>query len=189
MHDAIRLGIQVAREDPAAGALAAGDFHPRFEFARGDVRRPGEEEPPEIVIPLAAGELLLVLAPGLVGLDDVADPAEIHRAIAKLHRWIADADRLGFGILRAEWPVELAGGRPAPVGVAEGPFRVRVADVLQEDHFAALAIDGEAAIGMLGKGGGCPAIVAGAIQRAWPDRRRRNGGSGAGRGRSMYQAG
>jgi hypothetical protein len=76
MNAAARVDPEIAGGDPAAGGFAVGNFHPGPERLAGDVGRPGEEEPAEIVISVAASEFFFEGAPLRVGFDDVADTAE-----------------------------------------------------------------------------------------------------------------
>src|SRR5438045_3795669 len=82
------------RGNPPAGFVTACDFNPLDKCFFGDVRRPGEEEPPKIVVPLLARQLALEVLPRLVRLDHVADAAKVNCAIAQRHVRITDADRL-----------------------------------------------------------------------------------------------
>ena len=134
MHAAVRGQPQIAGVDPAAGLVPAGNFHPRMELAGRDVVGPGVEQPAEVVVPLLARQLQLVVPPLLVGLFDVADAAEVDRRPRIGHVRVADADGLGLVVLGSPRPDELALGRPAAVAIPEGPLGVRVADVLEEDQ-------------------------------------------------------
>ena len=156
----------IAGHDPAAGLLATGHFDPVAEGALGDIRTEGEEEAAEVVVPVLTGDRLLGLAPGRVRLDDVADAEEVDSAVAQRQRRVAEPHRFRLLVLGAPGPGDPAAGRPSAAAVVERPLGVVVADVLQEDELAVGAVDGEAAVGVLGEG-----------RRPLPDGQQRRGGS------------
>src|SRR5215831_3224519 len=148
MSVAVRREPEVARLNVTTGGVTAGDLDPLRERLLRDVGRPGVEQPPEIVVPLSSGQFALELAPGRVGLEHVADPDEVHRAVAERHVGIADADGAGPGMRGIPGPLELALGAPLAGTVAKGPFGVRVADVLEEEQFPACAVGDERSVGV-----------------------------------------
>src|SRR6516165_2756089 len=149
MSVAVRREPEVARLNVTTGRVPAGDLDPLRERLLRDVGRPGVKQAPEIVVPLSSGQFALELAPGWVGLEHVAYPDEVHRAIAERHVGIADADGAGLGMRGIPGPLELALGAPLAGTVAKGPFGVRVADVLEEEQFPACTVGDERPVGML----------------------------------------
>src|ERR1035437_9098828 len=96
MHSLVRPSPNVAGEEPSSGLVPAGNLDPGVKLALRDVFAPGEEEPPEVVIPLLARELFLEITPGLVGFDDVGDAAVVHGPVLDLDCRIAYPHRLGL---------------------------------------------------------------------------------------------
>src|SRR3954453_23099336 len=148
MSVAVRREPEVPRLDVTTGRVWARELEPLGERLLRDVGRPGVKQPPEIVVPLLAGQFTLELAPGRVGLEHVAHPDEVHRAIAERHVGIADADGAGPGMSGIPGPPELALGAPRAGTVAKCPFGVRVADVLEEEQFPACTVGDERPVGM-----------------------------------------
>src|SRR4051812_23700386 len=148
MSLAVRREPEVARLNVTTGRVSAGDLDPLRERLLRDVGRPGVKQPPEIVVPLLAGQFTFERAPGWVGLEHVAYPDEVHRAIAERHVGVADTDGAGLGMRGIPGPLELALGAPLAGTVAKGPFGVRVADVLKEEQFPARTVGDERSVGM-----------------------------------------
>src|SRR5262249_22882322 len=65
--------------------------------------------------------------------------------------WIADTDRLGLGIISSKWPTQLPLGDPFSGMISECPFRMRVADVLEQEQLVPTSIGDEAAVRVLRK--------------------------------------
>src|SRR5262249_41268438 len=148
MSVAVRREPEVARLNVTTGRVSAGDLDPLRERLLRDVGRPGVKQPPEIVVPLLPGQFTLELAPSWVGLEHVAYPDEVHGAVAERHVGIADADGAGLGMRGIPGPPELALGAPPAGTVAEGPFGVRVADVLEEEQLPACTVGDERPVGV-----------------------------------------
>src|ERR1043166_474288 len=148
---AIRADPEVTRRNPTERLIAAGDLNPLRERPARNVRCPRVKQSPEIVVPLVASELLLECTPFRVGLDNVAYAAEMDGPISELDVGIADTDRLGLWILRSKGPAEFALRHPFASAIAERPFRVGVADVLEKKQLVPACIGNEAAIRMFGK--------------------------------------
>src|SRR4051794_24026350 len=148
MNVTVRPEPKVARPDVTTGRFTPGDLDPLGERLLGDVGRPRVKQATEIVVPLSAGQLALELAPGRVGLEHVAHPEKVNRAVVECHIRIADADGFGLGILGTPGPLDLTLGAPLAVSVAKRPFGVGVADVLEEEEFPGRAVGSERAVGM-----------------------------------------
>src|SRR6516164_1687520 len=112
MSVAVRREPEVARLNVTTGRVSACDFDPLREGLLRDVGRPGVKQPSEIVVPLSSGQFALERAPGWVGLEHVAYPDEVHRAIAERHVGIADADGAGPGVRGIPGPAQVALGAP-----------------------------------------------------------------------------
>ena len=148
MRVAVGCEPEVARPNVTAGRVAAGDLDPPGERLLCDVGRPCVKQSTEIVVPLSAGQLVLELAPGRVGLKHVADPDEMNRAVNECHVRIADADGFRPGIFGTPGPLDLTLSAPFAGSVPKCPFCVRVADVLKEEQFSGGTVGGERAVGM-----------------------------------------
>src|SRR5437879_4051748 len=71
MSLAVRREPEVARLNVTTGRVSAGDLDPLRERLLRDVGRPGVKQPPEIVVPLLAGQFTFERAPGWGWFGDV----------------------------------------------------------------------------------------------------------------------
>ena len=78
----VRVDPEVEVADVAAGGLDGVDLDRRGERVALDVGRHRVKKAAEDVVPGQAGLLLLVIPPGLVRLDDVADRHDMGRPVA-----------------------------------------------------------------------------------------------------------